>query len=97
METVFRSFTGSLNHELSGSKLKTSNRIGAAAFTPIIPGRPSPVALPTQTLTTYSGVTPIAQASLNPKDVPVYQATLRELLNTFQLESSIVRITSNID
>ena len=70
METVFRSFTGSLNHELSGSKLKTSNRIGAAAFTPMIPGRPSPVALPTQTLTTYSGVTPIAHASLNPKDVP---------------------------
>ena len=55
------------------------------------------VATTKETLTTYFGVTPIAHASLNPKDVPVFQATLRELLNTFQLESSPGRITSNID
>ena len=48
---------------------------GAAARVPTRPARPSPLALPVQTVTAYSGVHPLAQASRKPKLVPVFQAT----------------------
>jgi hypothetical protein len=47
------------------------NISGAAAFPPIIFGRPSPSAFPTHTPTTYFPLMPIDQASLKPKLVPV--------------------------
>ena len=46
--------------------------MGAALVTPVSSGRPSPEAFPTQTPTIYLGVIPIAQASLFPKEVPVF-------------------------
>ena len=49
--------------------------MGAAAEIPVNPGLPSPSAFPAHTPITYSGVVPTAQASLNPKLVPVFQAS----------------------
>ena len=65
---------GVSNHEVFGNFSKTENIIGAAILVPVSPGRPSPSAFPTQTTVTYSGVIPIAQASLCPKLVPVFHA-----------------------
>src|SRR5258706_9149197 len=48
---------------------------GAAAWTPINAGLLCPSKLPTQTTSTYGPNTPAVQASRNPHDVPVFQAT----------------------
>ena len=69
---------GVSNQVVLGNLSKTENIIGAAILVPVKPGRPSPSALPTQTTVTYSGVIPIAQASLCPKLVPVFHAIFDE-------------------
>ncbi|PGH39207.1 MAG: hypothetical protein CRN43_10600 [Candidatus Nephrothrix sp. EaCA] len=88
---------GGRNHrEEGGNSLKISNMTGAAAFRPINSGRPSPVVLPVQTNTPYAGVTPIAQPSLKPKLVPVFQAMRCDALKESHSPSSPGRITSVI-
>ena len=59
-KTSFNHLVNICLNELS----KTENIIGAAVLVPVSPGLPSPSALPTQTTVIYSGVIPIAQASL---------------------------------
>ncbi len=70
--------------------------MGAAISTPSKPGLPSPSALPTHTPTAYRGVTPAAQASRNPKLVPVFQATCLLARNNSHSPALLGRSTSRI-
>lgn len=78
---------GGVNHLTGLITFTRSNNIGAATVTPVSPGLPSPSAFPAQTPITYSGVVPTAQASRNPKLVPVFQARLGEEEKYYQPDS----------
>ncbi len=94
ISTSVISSKGFSNQAELGSLSKTSNKMGAAVCTPTKPGLPSPSALPTQTPTTKSLVAPIAQASLNPKLVPVFHAICLEESKNSQFSSASGLFTS---
>ena len=62
---------------------------------PVRPGRPSPLALPTQTATVWRLLLPTAQPSRKPQLVPVFQAMRRLDAKLRQWPSSPGRGTSN--
>src|SRR5690606_34592669 len=68
---------------------------GAAAVAPVSPGRPFPLALPTQTPTVKREVLPTDQASRKPQLVPVFQAIFFAVAKLRQFASSPGRPTSS--